>query len=135
MVLETLTSAGEVILIFQVMPYYGTMMAFALMFSIGFIPSLCKLLFSTYSKHTNKAVKIVKVLLDLLAFLVQAVGIGYPIVLKEYLNCDENIHKGTPTYRSVQTNKRVGEWAHQLNGTNNSLKWQVCHLWFISLSM
>ncbi len=125
--METLTSAGEVILVFQVMPYYGTMMAFALMFSLGFIPSLCKLLFSHYSRHMKTGIKAAKIFFDLMAFLVQAIGIGYPIVLKLYLHYNENGHthasKGQNEELYNNTTVHNDQWHDRKVG---SLQWQVC---------
>ncbi len=120
MVIETLTSVGEVILLFQVMPYYGTMMAFALMFSLGLIPSLCKLLFSHYSRNTKTAIKAAKIFFDILAFLVQVIGIGYPIVLKKNLDYVST----NQTYNSDEYGHK--QWAKNLNGTISSIEWQVC---------
>ncbi len=85
MVLETMHVAGVVLLIFRVLPYFGSMFSLSVLYATCLVPAVFKLLLTKpqpHKEHDSRLwLKSLVKIIDLVAIAAQVAGIGVPIAV------------------------------------------------------
>nr|AHX26708.1 chitin synthase [Platynereis dumerilii] len=113
MLIETLQTIGETLLVIRVLPRFGTIMSLCMLFSVGLVPSMLKMIFWASPEQQraidrkgrdrqrrrtlrgqktaiprrcldSPAVKVMDKFFTFIAFLAQGAGIGFPILVLLY---------------------------------------------------